>query len=75
MAQAELWLVREHCDNLLRCALDQDYTAPPAWAYEKLQQRYGLPALLQLSVDPAELVVQSLYRVTRMQRRYPPPQH
>jgi hypothetical protein len=74
MAQADLRRVQEHCDNLFRCKLQNDDTgAIQTWVHEKLQQRWGLPALLQLSISPAELVIQSLFRVTGMQRRYPAP--
>jgi hypothetical protein len=69
MAHPELWQVREHCDNLFRCKLQNDDTgAIQTWVYEKLQQRWGLPALLQLRVSLVELVRQSLFRVTGMQR-------
>lgn len=44
------------------------------WVHEKLQQRCGMPALLQLGrEDPVELVTKSLYRVTGMKRHYPRP--
>jgi hypothetical protein len=53
VAQADLWNVTAHYENLVALAWDRrdSRNSGPAWIYDKLQQRWGLAQLLGLGVD------------------------
>lgn len=69
VADAELQHVRDHCNNLWRCAWNNRDSLRGdvlGWVFERLQQRWGAAALVRLGVD-APYVRQCLYGVMGQQ--------
>lgn len=67
VAEAEAAAVSAHCDNLLRFAWQQRDSAgsggsPLPWVYKRLQQRWGLVALLHLGVG-SDYLTRAMARV------------
>jgi hypothetical protein len=64
VAQADLWNVTAHYENLVALAWDRrdSRNSGPAWIYSLLQQRWGLGQLLNLGVD-VKFVQDNLTRV------------